>query len=86
LNVKQQPIGNVLIVSNGLDTDGIVCTGQACVNASDVNDKVLKFRVKPGQQFAIHRYGQMCFTGQVEQGKTNIGVCQSEPLAGISVQ
>ncbi|ODS11276.1 TcfC E-set like domain-containing protein [Vibrio scophthalmi] len=86
LNVKQQPIGNVLIVSNSLDTDGIVCTGQACVNSSDVNGKVLKFRVKPGRQFAIHRYGEMCFTGQVEQGKTNIGVCQSEPLAGISVQ
>ncbi|ANU35672.1 TcfC E-set like domain-containing protein [Vibrio scophthalmi] len=86
LNVKQQPIGNVLIVSNGADTNGIVCTGSACVSDSNVNDKVLKFRVKPGRQFAIHRNGQMCFSGQVEQGKTNIGVCQSEPMTGISVQ
>lgn len=77
LNVKQQPIGNVLIVSNGLDTEGIHCTGEACVDEKSVNGKVLKFRVKPGEQFAIHRNGQMCFTGEVTQGQTNIGVCQN---------
>ncbi|HDY8067374.1 TPA: TcfC E-set like domain-containing protein [Vibrio vulnificus] len=77
LNVKQQPIGNVLIVSNGLDTGGIYCTGEACVDESKVNAKVLKFRVKPGQQFTIHRNGKMCFSGQVTQGQTNIGVCQN---------
>ncbi|WCP80138.1 TcfC E-set like domain-containing protein [Vibrio harveyi] len=77
INVKQEPIGNVLVVSNGVSTEGITCTGQACIDEKNVNGKVLKFRVKPEQKFAIHRNGEMCFSGKVEQGQTNIGVCQN---------
>ncbi|MED7816349.1 TcfC E-set like domain-containing protein [Vibrio cholerae] len=76
LNVKQQPVGNVLIVNNGSNTEGISCTGEACVDEKAVNGKVLKFRVKPGKKFSIHRNGQMCFSGEVSQGQTRIGVCQ----------
>ncbi|HDZ3732063.1 TPA: TcfC E-set like domain-containing protein [Vibrio harveyi] len=77
INVKQEPIGSVLVVSNGVSTEGITCTGQACIDEKNVNGKVLKFRVKPEQKFAIHRNGEMCFSGKVEQGQTNIGVCQN---------
>ncbi|TWD40950.1 FimD/usher-like TcfC protein [Vibrio crassostreae] len=77
INVKQQPIANILVVSNGANTEGIICTGQACVDNQNVNSKVLKFRVKPGQNFAIHRNGEMCFSGEVEQGETNVGVCHN---------
>lgn len=77
LNVKQQPVGNVLIVNNGSNTEGISCTGEACVDEKAVNGKVLKFRVKPGKKFSIHRNGQMCFSGEVSQGQTRIGVCQN---------
>ncbi len=77
IKVKQQPIGHVLVVSSGSDTNGIICTGAACIDQKNVKNKVVKFRVKPEQHFAIHRNSEMCFSGKVEQGQTNIGVCRN---------
>ncbi|MGD1448228.1 TcfC E-set like domain-containing protein [Vibrio harveyi] len=77
IRVNQQPIGNVLVVSDRANTSDISCSGQACVDERGVNSKVVKFRVKPDQEFVIMRDNQICFEGAVEHGETKIGICSN---------
>lgn len=77
IRVKQQAVGQILVVSESSDAESFNCSVDDCISHEKVNDRVIKFQVRPNRNIRISNKQHSCFSGFVEQGKTKIGVCGS---------